>query len=614
MAIRTTSIVPFRVDSVPDRFTPVFVSDLTALATTAGTAATKRLNRLQTASFSMATGVIDIVEMGSRFRPGVIDDLGELTWTATWNSVGIGNIAAITGTVVPTAPGASVTIGADQINANRVDFLRLVADNSGTVFGTLYCQDCVILDYRAEAAERGVVTETSSGRGPSAVFFPGFVLPKVYVATSGDVTAGYLSIGSLFSASEQPVQVFLPGAGQVPSFYQQNGTSYLLKLEKVPGGVLTNPPVRYYENVWSAFQSAAVISATQYITPNMLNTGALQVNQKVTLGLGTANVETVTITAVASRVNTNSGSSTAVVGASTITPASMLGIQIGVTLRTVNADGSNGENVQVTAVTGTTFTATFASTKAAGFLITTPAPSFQANVTKTHAAGDPITAQLTTAQGGVGQATYNPTTNRIYLGDTFAAGDVFRIVVLSYNTDTSLPLTIPTTTPDTTDRVAVSTRFIPLKINGLNTNRVTRASLAMTLRRDQVQGIGENAIVYGTSSVPDVAVDLDVRETDLSLLSQFATGSKNLSSQGGTIANDFQDLNYVTRAGIQTAVPASINLYDPFDASRILCTWSVPQVVVTDIAYASTARGDNTVRITARDAIGNLTVTSVNPI
>lgn len=613
MAVRTTSIVPFSVNNIPDRFTPVFVSDDTAVATTAGTGATKRLNRLQSASFSMATGLVDVVEMGAKYRPGVIDDLGELTWNASWNAVGINNLAAITGTAVPTAAGASVTISADQINNSSVDFIRLVAGSDGNVFGTLYCQDCITLDYRVEAAERGVVTETASGRGPSAVFFPGYVIPKVYVASAGDVSAGYLSIASILSASEQIVQIFNPALGQAPSFYQQNGANYFLKIEKVPGAVTTNPLVRYFENTWAGVQTAIAV-ATQYTTPNALSNQSIQVGSKITMGLGTANVETVTVLAVASQANTNSAASTATVGASTITPASMLGIVQAATLQVVNADGSNPETITVTSVTGTTFTATFASTKAAGFLITSKSPSFQAAFTKTHAIGDSITPQLNAQQGGNGYATYNPTTQRIYLGDAFVAGDAFRLVIMSYNTDTSLPTSIPTTSPDTTDRPAVSTRFTPIKIGLANVNRASRAHMALTLRRDQVQGIGENAIAYGVSGVPDVAVDIDVRETDIGFLSQLATGSRNLTSQGGTIANDFQDLNYITRAGIVTAQAGTIALYDPFNASRILCTWSVPQVVVTDIAYASTSRADNTIRVTARDAIGNMSVTSTNPI
>lgn len=588
----------------------LYVADQRIVATTTGTGAVARINRAQTLSLGLATGVTEITELGAKYRPGGIDDLGEVRWSISWNSVGIGNIASITSTVVPTAAGASVTIGADQINASTVDILRLIADNAGNVIGTFYAQDCITSDYRVEAAERGVVTETVSGSGPSAVIFPGFIIPKVYVAQAADVTAGYLSLGSILSASEQIVQIFRPGQGQPPSFYQQNGANYFLKIEKVPGGVLTNPPVRYFEHVYSSLQRATTVG-TIWVTPNDFSPGISSVGNVVTFGLGTANIESATVLQVASTVNTNSGSSTATVGASTITPASMLGIFPGVSLQTVNANGTNAETVTVTATTGTSFTATFASTKTAGFLITTKAPSIQVTLASTHAAGDGINNKLDAAQGQSGEATYVNATGRLYLGDAFVAGDAFRLVIMSYNTDTSLPTVIPNN-PDTTDRPGVNTRLTPLKINGLNANRVSRASFAMSLRRDHVNGIGEPAIVYGISGVPDVAIDMDVRETDLSLLNQLAWGTKNLSSQGGTIANDFQDLNYVTRLNLANAVPASITLSDPFDATKTLCTWNSPQVVTTDITYSSTGRADNTVRITARDITGNFTITATN--
>ena len=290
----------------------------------------------------------------------------------------------------------------------------------------------------------------------------------------------------------------------------------------------------------------------------------------------------------------------------------MLGIFTGVTLQTKNTDGSSAESVNVTATTSTTFTATFASTKTAGFLISTKAPSIQLALTQTHASGDFINNKLDAAQGPSGEATYIPATHSLYLGDTFVAGDAFRLVIMSFNTDTSMPLVIPNN-PDTSDRPAVNTMLSPLKINGLQVNRVQTARFAMTLRRDAVQGIGEKIRIYGISSVPDVAVDLDIRETDLSLLSQLTTGSKNLSSQGGTIANDFQDLNYVTRSTLANPVPSSLQLFDPFDASRLICTWTSPQVIPTDITYTSSSKADNTIRITATDITGNFSVTSTNP-
>lgn len=612
MAIKTSSLVPFKITSIPDRYTTVYVADPTVVTTTAGTGASKRINRLQGGSFTMSTKVTDITEMGATFRPGGVDDLGEVKWSLNWCSVGIGNLAALTGTAVPTTAGSSLTIGQSNLNAASVDFIRMVADVNGTIFGTLYCQDCIITDYGVDAKEGSMIMETISGSGPSAVFFPGFIVPKVYVVQASDVTNGYLSLASILGADEQITQIFLPSQGQPPSFYQQNGASYFLKIEKVPAANLANPTTRYFEHVVASVQSPITIGTT-YTTPSLFAIDMAQVGQQVTVGLGTTNTEVVTITAIASTVNTNSGSSTvAAPGSATITPVSMSGIKVGVSLQCANVGGGNAETVQVTATTSTTFTATFASTKTAGFTITSKGPSFQAAFTKTHAASDPLCGALLGTQNFSGNAAYIPTGNKLYVGDTLTAGDAFRLVIMTYNTD-SFPLTIPQTTPDTADRPAVSTRLVPFNINAAAANRVQTASVKLTLKRDHVQGIGENRIIYGISSVPDVAIDFDVKETDLSLLSQLQTGSKNLSSQGGTIQNDFEDLNFITRTNLANAIPVSINLFDPFDASKLLCTWNSPQLVVQDIDYTSSNKADNTVRIKAMDIQGSFSVTYTVP-
>jgi hypothetical protein len=138
----------------------------------------------------------------------------------------------------------------------------------------------------------------------------------------------------------------------------------------------------------------------------------------------------------------------------------------------------------------------------------------------------------------------------------------------------------------------------------------------MTLKRDQVQGIGENAIVYGISAVPDVAISMDVKEYDSTLLNQLTNQSKNLTGQGGTIQNDFLDLNYQTRKQLDVnyALVSGITLANPYDASKIIATWQTPQMVVKDIDYSSTAKADNTVKITAMDIQGDFTITYTAPI
>ena len=69
-------------------------------------------------------------------------------------------------------------------------------------------------------------------------------------------------------------------------------------------------------------------------------------------------------------VNTTIAASIAT-GSQTVTPASMANITVGEVLTVVNADFTHSENLIVTAVTSTTFTAVFASTKTGpGIMVT----------------------------------------------------------------------------------------------------------------------------------------------------------------------------------------------------------------------------------------------------
>jgi hypothetical protein len=483
----------------------------------------------------------------------------------------------------------------------------------------IYVQDAIITDYGIDAKEKGLMMENSGGKGPNALFWPGYVEPQNYVVTSGDVAAGFMSVSGIFGADEQATQIFLPGVGNPASYWQQNGASYFLKIQKAPGGVTTNPPVRYFENnVWTP--SSAVLATTTFCTPSQLCLQAQVVGQKVIMGIATGNVETVTILEVAEAVNTVTGG-TITAGAGVVnTPTSMLGIHVGVSLTVDTVASGVQEVVQVTAISPTTFTATYVNSHGAAVPLTTPAPSFQALFAQTHATTAPCAGALAATQGPRGNAYYLASTGHLYTGDTLVAGDVFTLVYLTYNSD-AFPSTIPNATPDTTDPAGVNTRLVPLNIGAgtsLQTmvNRVQSASFKMTLKRDQVQGIGENAIVYGISAVPDVAISMDVKEYDSTLLNQLTNQSKNLTGQGGTIANDFLDLNYQTRKqlDINYALVSGITLANPFDASKIIATWQTPQMVVKDIDYSSTSKADNTVKITALDIQGGFTITYTAPI
>ena len=116
-------------------------------------------------------------------------------------------------------------------------------------------------------------------------------------------------------------------------------------------------------------------------------------------------------------------------GTQVVTPAAMTGtsrgaawsIQIGSILTVANSNGSNSENVVVTSITGTTFTATFVSSKTG--------PGITVNGYTYNQARDATTADGATGQGFAAGATYllNPTLNSGnggWEGERSAAGEM----------------------------------------------------------------------------------------------------------------------------------------------------------------------------------------------
>lgn len=125
------------------------------------------------------------------------------------------------------------------------------------------------------------------------------------------------------------------------------------------------------ENNFSGFSSAAIELSTGnrptgvLIDRNFFAVGTAVQPAIVDVGDATnQQLNNVTQTA-----NTKSTAGGAVIGSNLITPDSMYGIANGTYLYCINLNGTNGEIVQAGSVTGSTFTATFASTKSSSFLI-----------------------------------------------------------------------------------------------------------------------------------------------------------------------------------------------------------------------------------------------------
>jgi hypothetical protein len=519
---------------------------------------------------------MEVSEQGALNRVGFVDELGEAKFKLEMNAVSVNNLAHILGTPFdPTTSGQTFSVSVTDFNNARLDIMRMVADGQNNIYGSLYMQDGIIDDYTISAKTKGMATETINGRVPNATFFPGFFCPKTYLVSSADVTNGYLTVSNVIGTDEQPVEIYLPTVLTTPTSFTATGSG--------TGGTIA--------------------AGTYFYRMSAVN------------GIGE------TLASIEHSVTTTGTTSSVALACSTVTGATSYNIYRG--------SDSGAETLYDTSVSDT-YTDTGAPThsnaaKTLPFLNTTAVPSYwQQNgaqyflkierIPGGSLTANPIRYYEANSPNGK-TATYNHTNTHLTLSDTLVDGDVFRLVFVSYNTDT-VPTTVPANTTDSTqyqDRAGIPDRMIPININAAFIDRVQSADLKLSLKRDHVQGLGENTIIYGPTQIPDVELSFDIKETDLTLLSLLSTGSANLTSQGGTIANDWQDLNYITRVNLATIVPFSIVINDPYNVGTTLATYSCPQIVVKSIAYSSTNKSDNTVKVSASSVTGSMSVSYVVP-
>lgn len=576
MAVKTSALTPFNPTAIPDRLTPVYATDKTSVVTTAGTGAVKRLGRLQSASFGESVPVVEVSEMGAVNRVGGVDMLGEAKLKLDFNEVSIDNLAAITGTAVQTGSGQTTTIGLTQFTNAQLDLIRLAADSQNTVFGSLYLQDAIVNDYTFDIKMNAIAGGSVSGMGPSATFFPGFVIPKTYLVTSTDVTNGYLNIANVLGADEAPVQIFLPAGISAPTLVTAVGSG--------TGGTLTANTYYY------------VVTAVNAVGETIGS------NEKSVTTTGSTSSVTLTWNAVAGATSYNvyrsTSAGTELKLASNITALTYVDTAPGTPSGAVP-----GANSTATANCPPSF---WQQNGAVYFLKIekVPGASLTANTTRYY--------EGPSSNGKT--ATYTPWNNRLTVSDPLVAGDVYRLVFCSYNTD-SFPLTVPTSSPATT-RAGIAARSVNVNVNAGQIKRIQSAQVKFSFKREHVNGVGETQIIYGPPSIPDVAITFDLKEYDNRVLAALGSGNANMSDAGGTIRQDFAELGYVTRWELNpaNALPFSVVVNDPFQATATaLLTLSCPQMVVKDIDFGSTNKSDNTIKVNAIDIQGSLTLTYTHP-
>ena len=129
-------------------------------------------------------------------------------------------------------------------------------------------------------------------------------------------------------------------------------------------------------------------------------------------------------------------------GINTVTPQSMEFIGVGTRLRATNADWTNSEDVLVTAVTGTTFTALFASAKAADWQVVGQTPYHKLEYKTTIALAGITTAGTNTYGAGGDLLHYWRDGNKVHFsgvmvvtGNTVAMAGDLKITGLPYSAE-----------------------------------------------------------------------------------------------------------------------------------------------------------------------------------
>ena len=193
------------------------------------------------------------------------------------------------------------------------------------------------------------------------------------------------------------------------------------------------------------------------------------------------------------------------------------------------------------------------------------------------------------------------------------AGDVLFITYCTYVSDVTGYSAIQSTTPDTSDPVAVSTRLTPITISANALSRGTSFDMTLTMKRDRADGVGDTSGFWGVPDAPELAVSMEVDMTDFGLLSVLTTGSPAGTDTSGTVTGDFHDPNYATRTQLTSPMAVSAKVLDPRNASATLVTYSAANVFFSSEGLNTTSKSSATMKFSGKDQVGNLSISYTHP-
>jgi hypothetical protein len=226
-----------------------------------------------------------------------------------------------------------------------------------------------------------------------------------------------------------------------------------------------------------------------------------------------------------------------------------------------------------------------------------------------------------TATGGTNGRVYfyNGTGGTSPISD-FQPNDVLYFTFCTYETGSSTfnaygnLQAINALTADTSDPVAVPTRLTPILIQtGTSSNQLSRVqgfTMKLNLKRERAEGVGDTDGIWGPSDAPVLDLTLDVKQSDLSLLTllQSTTGSPAGSDTGGLTSNDFLDPVNALRLEENNAFPIAVQLKDPRSASSVLKTYLAPTAVFKTTDESTKNNAAVTTKFTGNDRVGNLSI------
>lgn len=525
------------------RLTLTLIDDRTVNTTSTGTTGSLVfVSRLQSADAQSQTKVNEVIEIGTNGIVGGVAELGEFKGKLTRSDVNSALLGLMTAKKFTS--GTQTWNYYDLANA-QFNYARLLADPNGAVYGAWVALDTILMGATFDTKTSGQATEDYDTCGPQLAYIDGFPIGKVYVVLSGDVTAGFAPVSGTFGSNEGPVPVLPPATNQPPNSLYASGRCSFLKVTRV--------------NTATATVNGATYSAGSYIRYR-----ENQPYKVVAAGMGTIGSQTVTPTVLKA-----DGTTMNYVGPE---------LTVGATVR-VDPGGANQEDCVITAATTSTVTFT---------------------TTKTHSTTG-VTIGLKPTSG---YCLFDPLTGKLQLGDALVAGDQIRLLFASYGAN-SVPTTIGTTSTDTTSFAGVPGRLTPVSIAAYQIPRCTGATIKVNIPRKQVQGIGENEIIYGTAGVPDISYSLDIIATDNQLLQVLATGAAG-NGQGG----DIYSADYIARYMLANPNNLVVSIKSPNANNVTVKSYTGANPVFDGISESGSANGELTQKLNGKDFAGSLTITA----